>query len=401
MLFDFGIERDPVAISQACLVLTYYAPSYNVLRVNSTWLVTAARYARIARANTFYLVDDTDRARTLKRLWWCILFRDRILSLGIRQPFNVELDAQLTDERHILQKEDFQHDVESRTHNQGTQMRLFEIAMATCRLVQCLTPALRILYQYERIDQRVSQASQSLPSTLTDIQKSLDDLQCWFNSVIKSFPSPIALDDASHSVCIMANMMFCYYSTAVFGLNTHLILIYETIPQSKSLVPFETAVKALEPAMDDISVRVQELLQVRLTQYLPISASAFIALPLILQAINVTSARGMETQESVERRRLEVFTKTLESQRLHFDGSDMIADVLTNIVAYANDEKFLSSTESALPRAHGKRSLQWPELLQRHSRMVLRVLLRLDGTLCNGFIPGEDEYPSQLRRSTT
>ncbi|GIZ46453.1 hypothetical protein CKM354_000957900 [Cercospora kikuchii] len=414
LLFDFGIERDPVANAQACLLLSYNAPNYNLLRLNTYWVTNAIRFAKIVRADSYYRIKDPVRARLLKRIWWGVIFRDRILSLGLRRSTQVPLINDWETDKHILTVDDFQSELgSSLVHDTETQLRIFEMVGTTCRLMQCLTHASRILYTHERLDDRLEFASRSLQALVTDIQRALGALRHWHDQAIRTFPFPISLDDAHETICVYANMMFSYHASAVFGLNTYLILLREVFPASHSLFSIEEAREAMEVAHNDVSRRTQELVQVRLVKYLPISASAVLALPLILQAINVAAARG-SGMEAVEIRRLDVFTRTLKSQQQNFDGSDFCADVLANIVAYAQDDaKFVNSMTAwrddrkdmngngGMSGAQGgaKLKLDWGNLVFKRPRLFLRLVLYIDLALSVGGPPSDGDFPAELQRS--
>jgi hypothetical protein len=207
-------------------------------------------------------------------------------------------------------------------------------------------------------------------------------------------------------------MMFSYHAAAVFGLNTYLILLYEVFPSSRTLFSLDEAKEALEVANNDVSRRTQELVQVRLVKYLPISASAVLALPLTLQAINVAAARG-SGMEAVEIRKLDVFTRTLKSQQQNFDGSDFCADILKNVTAYAQDDaKFVSSMMTwrdnkdvnggLVPGGNGqnKIKLDWGNLVYKRPRLFLRLVLYLDHAFCTGGPPNDEDFPAELQRGS-
>jgi hypothetical protein len=205
-------------------------------------------------------------------------------------------------------------------------------------------------------------------------------------------------------------MMFSYHAAAVFGLNTYLLLLHEVFPTSRTLFSLDEAKEALEVANNDVSRRTQELVQVRLVKYLPISASAVLALPLTLQAINVAAARGTG-MEAVEVRKLDVFTRTLKSQQQNFDGSDFCADILTNITAYAQDDaKFVSSmmtwrdnkdvngSSVAGQNGQNKIKLDWGNLVFKRPRLFLRLVLYIDHAFCTGGPPMDEDFPDALQR---
>ena len=266
--------------------------------MNGYWLENAIRFARIARADVYYRVQDLAKAKLLKRLWWGVLFRDRILSLGLRRSLNVEFRT-LDSDADVLQASDFDNEIgRSLVHDTETQLRVVEVITATCRLMQCLTPVLQQLYRYERLDDRLDVVSQSLSNAIADIHRSLNALQAWHDRTIRIFPFPVSLDDAHETICIYANVLFSYHASAVFALNVYLILIHEALPAAKSLISIEEARDSLQLANHDITQRTQELVQVRLVKFLPITSSALLALPLVLQAINVAAARGSGSERS-------------------------------------------------------------------------------------------------------
>lgn len=324
----------------------------------------------------------------------------------------MELDPSWEDEKHVLSAEDFQAEIgKSPVYDTETQLRIVEMITVTCRLMQCLSNPTRILYCSERLDDRLEQASRDLPALVSDIQRSLEALRNWHDHTIRSFPFPISLDDAPEPICVYANMMFSYHSAAVFGLNTYLILIKEVFPTAKPLFSLDETREALEVANNDVSRRTQELVQVRLVQYLPISASAILALPLTLQAINVAAARG-SGMEAVEIRKLDVFTRTLKSQQQNFDGSDFCADVMGNIIAYAqDDEKFVTSmmtwrdskdlngaTSAGGAPVQSKIKLDWGNLVYKRPRLFLRLVLYLDHAFSTGGPPLDEDFPPELQR---
>lgn len=413
LVFDFGLENDAVASAQGCLLLTYCAPSYNKLRVNIGWLMNAARFARVAQADKFHSIQDPTQRRALKRLWWCVLFRDRILSLGLRWTLQVALDPRLQSEDSFLGVEDFESDLgQSHVHDRDSQLRIVDVVASTCGLVCELTPALHVLYGCERARERVAIEADSVHESAAQIQSCLDGLRRWHERAVLTFPEPIGLDDTQESICIYGNLLFWYYSSAVFALNLHRILLHMTIPASRDLISLEACQEASVTAFNDIGKRTQELVQTRLAQYLPISASAYIALPLLLQAVDVAAVRGTEL-EAVEARKLDVFSRVLRSQEQNFDGSQFCREILSNIVAYVqSDQSFLDwisawrderrsngSSASVSHRVeHARRTkLGWANLILKRPQLYLRLLLNLDFALCTGGAPKEDDLPEFLQ----
>ena len=412
LAFDFSLETDTLALAQGCLLLTYYAPGWNKLRVNGSWLMNAARFARMARADTFHLVEDPVQKTTLKRLWWGIIFRDRILSMGLRWTHQVELNPRFKSSKYFLDTEDFSLDLgRSKVHDQDSQIRIIDIVTSLCSLVCELTPALHLLYGHERVRERVADVANSVQTNITHVRSCLDGLHRWYERTIPNFPDPISLDDTHDSICIYANLLFCYYSSAVFALNLHRILIHVTIPTSREHISLETCRESSVAAINDVGRRTQELVQTRLAQFLPISVSAYMALPLLLQAVDVAAVRGTEL-EAAETRKLDIFSRVLRSQEQNFDGPEFCREILSNIVAHAqNDQSFFdwvaawrderrsngqSGVVNRTDNPARKTKLGWANLILKRPHLYLRLLLNLDFALCTGSAPKEEDLLPEI-----
>lgn len=270
LLFEFGTETDPLTLSRACLLMTYQSPRYTRLRVNTSWLKQAIHYARIARADSHrrFQNSDPDRAMVLKRIWWGVLFRDCILSLGTRRSpqINHEPESLWHREPESLVQEDFTSELgNSPVHSTEAQLRIIQLVGAMCRLVPCLASTAMILYTVEGIDDRLEMIDKTKAPILTRcIQRSLESLQTWHDETIPEFPFPVSLDmeNTPEAVCLYANMLFIYHAAATFALNANLILLHEFFPASRSLINTEDCAKALQNGITDVSQRSQELLQV-------------------------------------------------------------------------------------------------------------------------------------------
>lgn len=264
------------------------------------------------------------------------------------------------------------------------------------------------------MEDRLDAASRSLRLTILDIQASIRSLGTWHDETISKFPFPVSLDDIDEiheAICVYANMVFCYYSACLFALNTYLLLIYEMIPASRIFFEedlVEECEEALEISNTDIARRMQELVQVRLVKYIPISANPIIGPPLALQAINVAASRGTRL-EAVESRKLDVFTRTLQSLQERFAGSDFCAELMQNIVGFANDDDALTRSmtdwrkngnNKSEPTTPGQIKVGWNNLVHQKPRLFLRLMLHLDHAVCTGGPPQEKDFPVELRRFT-
>lgn len=264
------------------------------------------------------------------------------------------------------------------------------------------------------LEDRLDAASRSLRPTIDAIHESIAALRTWHDETISKFPFPVSLDDVDEiqeAICVYANMIFCYHAACVFALNTYLLLIYEMIPGSRALFDqnlVEDCEEALEESNTNIAMRMQELVQVRQVKYIPISAAPMIGPPLVLQAINVAASRGTRL-EAVEGRKLDVFTRTLQSLQERFDGSDFCAELMNNIVGFARDDDALTRSMTdwrknghnrSAPTTPGQIKVGWNNLVHQKPRLFLRLMMHLDHAVCTGGPPQEKDFPAELRRYT-
>lgn len=370
--------------------------------------MNAIRFARLAKAEAFEKEEDPRKSIILKRIWWCVLLRDRILSLGLRRPLQVRQDIPSK----VLTADDFQYELgKSAVHDSETQKKVFMVISFACRLALTVTPALELLYSTESIEERsMNQAAASLLETAQDLQHCTKKVQDWHDRCSSAFPFPISLDDTPDAVCIFANMLFLYHDAAIIALASYNILLSEIFPSHAALFQQEASKEAIKKVMANTTERTTELVQVRLTKFLPISASAYLSLPLTLQAINRNAARGT-FRERVESRKLDVFIKTLSVQQTSFEGPDFCSDLLHNIMSCAEEDERFEVDEAWLQAGSPfsaesvestptRRKLSWEEILYERPKLFLRVLYYLDMAHCMGCAPTESDFPPSLRYAT-
>lgn len=319
-------------------------------------------------------------------------------------------------------------------------MKNIEVLSALCRIISRLSGPLRLLYQSDMLDGCLRSASINLPGTITAIKAHLVSLRIWHDDTIEKFPFPVSLDDVHETLCIYVNMLFIYHASMKFALHMHLVLIHESFAASHALFHIEDSHRELQAANTDLGRRFQELVQLRVMKDLPTTATPFLAPPLILQvsssaqsvqvlsasqhnsnpeqAINVTASRGLST-ESNEARHLDIFTRTLKSQRSRYDGSEFLIDVLNNVISYARQNEDLTTSMNTWrksssgddgpsngdnsseddSRQNPMRRLDWNTMVRKQPKLLLRLMFHLDYALRTWGVPQENNFPPSLRRT--
>jgi hypothetical protein len=127
-------------------MLTYYAPTAHS-KTNSYWLRTAIHFARNCRADRYNDLDSSEEiAQVLKKLWWCCILRDRIMSLSLRRPLELgSMDFNYT--LSVLNEMDFQREMQnSKVYDPMTKRALALLLGSLCELAVVLTGVLEALY---------------------------------------------------------------------------------------------------------------------------------------------------------------------------------------------------------------------------------------------------------------
>lgn len=149
-------------------------------------------------------ISQGKRTRTLRRLWWCCIIRDRILSLGLRRSI------QIPKKYPPLESEDFEEEINcSLVHEPSTKRHLVCILQRVMELCVVLTDLLPLLSLSDESleEQRICHTDSQ--SKLNECQQSLSD---WYSATRRQFPIPRKGNQFRHqSVIVHTNMMYIYY----------------------------------------------------------------------------------------------------------------------------------------------------------------------------------------------
>lgn len=150
------MERSPVAIAQAALLLSSWnPPAKGSLKPQTSWLTIAIDNAKAANAHAFSNVISSPEKEgdhdDLVRLWWCCIIRDRIMPLGLRRsmiltPTQFDFDSESNVQRGIeaLQGEVYRsrmYDAETRNSLANTTKYYVKLCLILTDVLQRLYPA--------------------------------------------------------------------------------------------------------------------------------------------------------------------------------------------------------------------------------------------------------------------
>ena len=119
---------------------------------NTRWLNVAIQHAKMAEAHRY---DDMTlspdyfmcKTNTLKRLWWCCVIRDRILSLCCRRSLQIPRSDFNLEAHQPLLYQDLEQEVKtSLVYDEDTKKRLLLIFCLYQELCSLLTDVLALAY---------------------------------------------------------------------------------------------------------------------------------------------------------------------------------------------------------------------------------------------------------------
>ncbi|KAL1857465.1 hypothetical protein Daus18300_010329 [Diaporthe australafricana] len=363
LLFDFGSEYSPLAVAQATLLLSSWSPnpSGNNTRISSSWLSTSIQQAKIAGAHRYSSLHQTQwpesqrsqvlkHQNALKRLWWCIILRDRILSLSFRTCIQVtrvhfDFDA----EAHTpLGFGDLSSEIErSRVYNSGTKRSLIEILAYHFQLVVALTDLLVLVWPLDEVPQWARRHGEE---EAVNIERCKGQLRSWYQRSTARFPMPgdgiLATPSATgggrgaefhhESVVLYTDLMYLTYHSALTRLCHHECLqltLASISTRSGGTLPDPSAM-----AKNGLEIRdsasgavrcLRELVQLRLSKWLPLSSTSVTSLPLILHVVDAK----LPSQSAPKQPGLHDLVEAVRGYQSAPDSLDWMYDAVRGIVS--------------------------------------------------------------------
>ncbi|KAL4801502.1 fungal-specific transcription factor domain-containing protein [Aspergillus unguis] len=418
-LYESGVEKDPLVISQACLILTYYTTDAE-RSTNSRWLRLAIRYAKKEGAHLYHHPGAAGPGRKvadLKRLWWSCIIRDRIVALGMRRPI------QITPEEFDLHQpglsfEDLEEEcLHSEVYTPETKIALCRVLASLCHLAVAVTDLIMLVYP----------TVQSMPFSIEDRQAQLDRLEetkiALLGWELDWVANPDGMEYYIHpSLTLFTNLCAIYFQSARIALCNRVCLLigYNSyLTDEADLSRIESCRAELAAAIQSTADNVKQLILNGVADKLPISAVAYTLLPQILLSIQTQLSTTPEDKQLHEvmlvfftevsrflrnqyymRMILAVSWKALElcrpaSQKALEQTTDT-TQAITAKSANTDNELVLSGsffTENG--------SFYYPNLFQLRLTEYIRLLRYVDEFMSLRRTPGEEIiYPSPSRKGT-
>ncbi|KAL2850619.1 fungal-specific transcription factor domain-containing protein [Aspergillus pseudoustus] len=293
-LYELGVEKDRYVVAQAALLLTYYSTDAERSN-NSRWLRTAIRHAKKERAHLYHHLQPSKKTLDLKRLWWCCMIRDRIISLGMRRPIQITPDAFDLNQPGLsfedLQEECFQSEV----YSPEAKVALCRVLASLCHLVVAVTGSILLVYP----------TTYSMPYSLAERRAQLDQLEETKFALLEWEFSWVANPDGKEyyihpSLTLYTNLCAIYYQSARIALCNRICMLigHNTYLSDETDLPrIESCRAELAMAIRSTADNVKQLIQYGVADKLPISAIAYTLFPQILLSIQTQLSTTEEDRQ--------------------------------------------------------------------------------------------------------
>ncbi|KAI8630122.1 hypothetical protein F5Y19DRAFT_54054 [Xylariaceae sp. FL1651] len=440
LLYDFDTEASLVCLAQTALLLSYWAPNWShaTKKPNTAWLSIAIQNAKSAEAHlysampTFSQVADPveyKKQNILKRLWWCCVIRDRILPLGMRRSIQVSRAHFDLDSNSGLGYIDLADEVErSKVYNAETKRCLIEIFVQIGELCSVLTDILTLVFP---LDDTPGWGRHNGSGGAGRVRECKIALRRWYKGATLRFPMfgggsvprKSATENSKQfqhdSVILYTNLMYMYYHSARAALCHYEVLqlaVASASPNlSSNLREFSNIYEnrhELQDAACGVTECLKELIQLGLARWLPISAMACTALPLVLHIIDVKLSshnKGNEattdnkSQTELKQHRLNILIEAMKTYQPQYDGADYISETIRHIINLAQlDPPSNNTTSTSAPSQESINGIQptisdWTDILSSQPGSYIRLAMTMDISLSKGRLAEEADFPIGLR----
>ncbi|KAI0882230.1 uncharacterized protein GGS22DRAFT_49430 [Annulohypoxylon maeteangense] len=436
LLFDFDTEISLVGLAQTALLLSFWATNWSLAakKLNSTWLGIAIQNAKSSDAHlyavkpTYSAISDPiqhKKQNVLKRLWWCCLVRDRILALGVRRSLQISRAHFDLDSNTGLGYADLADEVErSKVYNAETKRCLIEIFVQIGELCSVLTDLITLVFPLDDVPGWDRQLGSEGVTSLSECKAAL---RRWYKGATLRFPmfgggsiprmtTTNGKQYQHDSVILYTNLMYMHYHSARAALCHHEVLqlaVACTSPNlSSNLREFSKIYEnrhELQDAACSVTECLKELIQLRLARFLPISAVACTALPLVLHIIDVklsslnktkSSSPSSDPNMAAKQHRLNILIEAMKTYQPQYDGVDYISETIRHIIniAQLDTPSTAGSGFSSLYNDSKQPSISdWTDILASQPGYYLRLAMTMDLCFSKGRLAEESDFPASLR----
>jgi hypothetical protein len=204
--------------------LTSWTPPANPrgMKPNTQWLSIAIEHARAEGAHLYGRQQGpgseshSAHQDLAKRIWWCCIIRDRLLSLGVRRRIQIDRESFDFDSNRRLNHSDLAGEVDgSGVYCKKAKISLIRILLRIVDLCVSLTDLLNLAHRLEF--SRNGDNEQWLPY-LQQVRTVKEALRMWhqvtkseFSCSLEQLRSASKYDEQCKAVAVQLHVMYMYY----------------------------------------------------------------------------------------------------------------------------------------------------------------------------------------------
>ncbi|CAK7237965.1 hypothetical protein SBRCBS47491_010224 [Sporothrix bragantina] len=361
LLYDFDTEPSAVVCAQAALLLTFWSP-YGNKKINSVWLNIAVQQARLAEAHLYASLSRHNRhTNKLKRLWWCCIIRDRLLSLGVRRSIQIPRTQFDIDHHPPLNVGDLADEIAySRVYNLETKKCLVAIVARVAELSVVLTDVLMLAYPPYAPTWDAEEDQGRLHRESEQSDKCKLSLNQWYASV--SLQLPLFGGPASDALSMSAQR-----ATTGAGYSHDSVILYTNLMYMYYHVP----ITAFPLFLQTVDVKLSTL---------SITAS--------MQPDLIAPAR--------KQRHLDILIEAMRTYQPQYEGVDWVRESICHAVNLAQLDGLPSLPQTQTVR-RPRNVYDWTDIFENNPSSYLRLTFSMDIALRTNRLPEEHDFPKSLR----
>lgn len=298
-----------------------------------------------------------------------------------------------------------------------TKRALALIILAETDLAIVLTDVLSLLYPIKQLDYS------TLMEMPTLLQSCKEGLHSW-NSQLQE--SSALFGSANDSVTLFHGLLQIYYqfvfsthhnlcttnvwlSSALAAMCQTAALSLQANKQSESAPQTKELGSELHSAIAQISKVVGRFVEIDVARYLPVSMVAYMALPIILNSIDLQGTTSTTFRNESKRRQLRLYNEAMETCQARYTGARSCAIIINKTIAtaregmfpLANVAKLQEVTSTALLRTAANKVDDWLGVFVSQPLQYLKIAMTIDISLCKGRYAETDDFPRLLLTDTT
>ncbi|KAL3458841.1 hypothetical protein BJX64DRAFT_291748 [Aspergillus heterothallicus] len=366
-LYSFETDTCPISLSRGCLLLSLWCSPDHNHRTSNVWLASAIQYARDAQLHygeqPTHALDSTKAH--LKRLIWSCLLRDRMLSLGLRQPIQITRPSFDWEGRAMTMVDigctgsgEDDGDCDSSTSTSSSSSNMWDRDIKQVLIL--LTVAL-------------AEFSNLLPDMLALIKL------CQWNLSRRLAMVPVHQRSPGPVTRFSCLLNIYYYSTLVLltnfelGLQVENSFLAETEQDSISRL-----IGMLRMSIISLADTLRELFVLDLLKYLPFSAIACLAQSLVIHLLDPVLGESRNPNTSPEHHHHQSdLAIVLQAMKI----CQALYQKATNVLLTAH---FICCEAQSVVGANCAAITSWEDFLTHEPRAYLRFVRMMDLTLAKG-----------------